>query len=104
MKFTHDLNDDADIGEYGYPGAMLYARPSFAGGLSPVFRLAPSDALVVVLCTHRPETRYFGLSTSRCVPWSSSFRRLAWYLLHVETHLSTVGRFVRGTHRSIDPS
>ena len=62
LKFTHDLNDDADISEYGYPGAMLYARPSFAGGLSPVFRLAPSDALVVVLCTP-PETRYFGLST-----------------------------------------
>ena len=33
-----------------------------------------------------------------------SFRRLAWYLLHVETHLSTVGRFVQGNHRSIDPS
>lgn len=62
MQFTHDVNDDADISEYGYPGAMLYARPSFAGGLSPVFRLGPSDALVITICTP-PPTRYFGLST-----------------------------------------
>ena len=62
LRFTHDVNDDNDISEYGYPGAMLYARAEFLGGVSPVFRLGPSDALVITLCTP-PPTRYFGFST-----------------------------------------
>lgn len=62
LAFTHDVNQEEDGSVYGYPGGMIYARPTFANGLSPVFRLGPSDALVLTVCTP-PPSRYFGLST-----------------------------------------
>ena len=42
---------------------MIYSRVEVAGGLSPVFRLGPSDALVQTLCTPPPTTRYFSMAT-----------------------------------------
>ena len=69
FHFTHD--HDAELAALEETGtnwngignpAMIYARPSFSGGISPVFRLGPSDALVMTFCAP-PPSRYFSAST-----------------------------------------
>mmetsp|Transcript_27242 Transcript_27242/g.66877 ORF Transcript_27242/g.66877 Transcript_27242/m.66877 type:complete len:524 (+) Transcript_27242:473-2044(+) len=65
LRFTHDPDYESDGSDWdgvGNPG-MIYARVEVAGGLSPVFRLGPSDALVQTLCTPPPTTRYFSMAT-----------------------------------------
>lgn len=56
LAFTHDVNQEEDGSAYGYPGGMIYARPVFANGLSPIFRLggAPVHSHKYMLWCHIP--------------------------------------------------
>jgi hypothetical protein len=56
------LSDGSDFDGVGNP-SMIYARTEFYAGVSPVFKLGASDALVMLVCTPPGEDQYVVFST-----------------------------------------